>query len=138
MEGSQVLLLLVIVSILSITATNLFYSLYVVDNVIEKEMSLIIGNRTGFDMSTEKITFGMITKKGSCRRDIFLSNNKDYPIEIKVSKNGNISPFVLISDNKFVLNPGEEKKVSFTASSYPEAEYGSYNGKARFVFKRKI
>jgi hypothetical protein len=134
----KILLLMLTTAMISIGLTTVFYSFYVIEGNIEKEMSLIIGENPGFDVGKEAITFGKITKEGSCRREIILSNKKNYPINIKVSTSGNISSFVFISDNDFILNPGEEKKLYFTAISHPEAEYGEYTGKASFILKRVL
>ncbi|MDD5086662.1 MAG: hypothetical protein PHV16_02825 [Candidatus Nanoarchaeia archaeon] len=138
MNRLRLVYLIFIISMLSVVATSLFYSFFIIDSVIEKEMKLIIGDHPGFDAGTDTITFGMITKDGSCRRDITLSNKKNYIINVKIQKSGNISSFVLISDDDFVLNPGEEKKVYFTASSTPETEYGEYTGTAIFILKRML
>ncbi len=132
----RILLLMLITAMLSIGLTTTFYSFYVIQGTIEKDMSLIIGENPGFDAGTETITFGKITKDGSCRREMTLSNKKTYPINIKISTSGNISSFVIVSDNNFILQPGEERKIYFTAISHPGAEYGEYMGKASFILKR--
>jgi len=137
-KTKHLIVLLFITAIISITATNILYSFYVISDVKELDMSLIVGEHIGFDAGTDKITFGMITRSGSCRRDIFLSNQKDYPLKVYVSLHGNFKEWVYLTDDFFILKPGEEKKISFTVSAPADAAYGNYTGKARFVFKRVI
>ena len=136
-KKNNLFILLFVIALISITATILFYPFYLIENVREFDMSLIVGNHTGFDVNTEKLTFGMITPTGSsCTRYIFISNKKDYPLKVYISFYGNFADWVSVSDNYFVLKPDEEKKLSFTASAPRDAAYGNYSGTARFVFKR--
>jgi len=136
-KTKYLIVLLFIIAIISITATNLFYSFYVIEDVREFNMSLIVGDHAGFDVDTEKITFGMVKPAGnSCTRFVFISNKKDHPLKVYISLHGNFADWVSVSEDYFVLQPGEEKKLSFSASAPGDAAYGNYTGKARFVFKR--
>lgn len=132
-------ILLLVIALISITATILFYSFYVIEDVREFNMSLIVGDHAGFDVDTEKLAFGMVSPGGnSCTRFIDLSNKKDYPLKIYINFYGDFADWVSVSNNYFILNPGEEKKLSFSASAPGDAAYGNYTGKVRFVFKRVI
>ena len=129
-------ILLFIIAIISITATILFYSFYIIADVREFNMSLIVGNHTGFDVDTEKLAFGMVMPTSSSTRYVFVSNKKNYPLNVHINFYGNLAEFVSVSDNHFVLKPSEEKKLSFSATAPRNAAYGNYTGTARFVFKR--
>jgi len=137
-KKNHIFILLLVIALISITATILFYSFYIIADVREFNMGLIVGNRTGFDVDTEKLSFGMIMPTSSSTRYIVLSNKKDYPLNVYVNFYGNFAEWVSVSENYFVLKPDEEKKLSFTASAPRDAAYGNYTGKARFVFKRVI
>lgn len=139
MKTKRFIALLFIIAIISITATILFYSFYIIADVKELDMSLIVGKHTGLDVGTEKLTFGMIMPAGnSCTRYVFLSNKKNYPLKVYINFYGDLADWVSVSDNYFVLQPDEEKKLSFTANAQKDATYGNYTGTARFVFKRVI
>ncbi len=128
-------ILLFIIVIISITATMLFYSFYTVSDVREFNMNLIVGDHAGFDVDSERLAFGMASPGGnSCTRYVFVSNKKDYPLKVYINFYGNLADWVSVSDNYFILNPGEEKKLSFSATAPEGAAYGNYTGKARFVF----
>ena len=138
-KTKHLIVLSFIIALISITATNLFYSFYIIEYVKELDMSLIVGNHAGFDVDTEKLSFGMIMPAGnSCTRYVFLSNKKDYPLKVYINFYGDLADWVSVSDNYFILKPGEEKKLSFTANAQKDASYGNYTGTARFVFKRVI
>jgi len=130
-------ILLFIIVIISITTTMLFYSFYTVSDVREFNMTFIVGDHAGFDVDNERLAFGMASPGGnSCTRYVFVSNKKDYPLKVHINFYGYLAEWVSVSENYFILNPGEEKKISFTASAPVDAAYGNYAGKARFVFKR--
>ena len=130
-------ILLFIIVIISITATVLFYSFYTIADVREFDMTLIVGDHAGFDVDSEKLAFGMvIPASSSSTRYVILLNKKDYPLNVYIDFYGNLAEWVAVSDNYFVLEPGEEKKLSFSASAPKGSAYGNYTGKARFIFKR--
>jgi len=139
MKKNYLFILLLVIALISITATNLFYSFYIIADVKEFNMSLIVGDYAGFDVDTERLAFGMVSPGGnSCIRFIDLSNKKDYPLKVYINFYGNLAELVSVPENYFILQPNEEKKLSFSASAPRDAAYGNYTGKARFVFKRVI
>jgi len=137
MKENHIFILLLVAALVSITFTILFYSFYKIADVKEINMSLIVGDHIGFDVDTEKLTFGMVKPAGSSStRYIDLSNKKDYPLRVYINFYGSLAECVSVSENYFILNPGEEKKLSFSAIAPRNAAYGNYTGKAKFVFKR--
>ena len=132
-------ILLFIIAIICITATILFYSFYIIADVREFNITLIIGDHAGFDVNTEKLAFGMVMPaSSSSTRYVLLSNKKDYPLNVHINFYGNLAEWITVSENYFVLEPCEEKKLSFSASAPKGSAYGNYTGTARFVFKRVI
>ena len=137
MKENHIFILLLVAALVSITFTILFYSFYKIADVKEINMTLVVGNHTGLDVDTEKLAFGMVMPKGSsCTRYVTLSNKKDYPLKVYINFYGSLAECVFVSENYFILNPEEEKKLSFSAIAPRNAAYGNYTGKARFVFKR--
>lgn len=135
MEKKKIIWLSVIVAILSITATSLFYSFYKVDYVQEFNMSIIVGDHLGIDVSEDKLSFGMVPPgKGSATRQINIQNSKNYPLKVNVHKYGEMKDWVSASPNSFVIRQNENKQVNFDARPPQGAEYGNYTGKVRFYF----
>ena len=89
----------------------------------------IAGENMGFDLGPGNLNFGLIIPGYSASRDITITNNYDYPTLTKVESFGEISPFIIVSENNFILNPSESKNITF--SCYPEKgiELKEYPGK---------
>ncbi len=89
----------------------------------------IAGENMGFDLGPGNLNFGLIIPGYSASRDITITNNYDHPTLTKVESSGEISPFIIVSENNFILNPSESKNITF--SCYPEKgiELKEYPGK---------
>jgi hypothetical protein len=102
----------------------------------EIPMSLTIGNKTGFNVSKEAISFGTLSNGTSATRDdISIINNYNFEISLEISVEGDIKNFV-IYDPIVYLNPKESKNLTFSTITITNESYGFYNGKAVIVFKR--
>ena len=135
LKKKNIILLLIIVSILAITVTSLFYSFYKVDYVKEFNMSIIVGDHIGIDVSADELRFGMVPPgQGSATRNINVHNSKNYPLKVNVHKYGEIKDWVSVSPQNFIIKENEDKQVSFDAKPPSETEYGNYTGKIRFYF----
>lgn len=139
MDKKQVAILVVIVFLLGMTATSLFYSHYLVENVMIVEMSLEVGDKLGFNLEENVLNFGR-TAPGvnSVTRFIEISNIEDYPIVIKIKTSGELSEWVTTSEDNFVLEAGEIRKVDFVAAPPPDAPQGEYYGKVRVLAMKKL
>ncbi len=135
MKKKKIIFLLIIVAVLSITATILFFSFYKVDYVQEFKMGIIVGDHVGIDTSPDELRFGMVPPGStSTTRQINLINNKNYPLKVNVKKYGTLKSWVTTSPSSFVINPNENKQVNFKATPPPKTDYGNYTGKVRFYF----
>lgn len=108
--------------------------------VLEKEeiiTTLIIGNKTGFDLNTTALTFGMITLGSSSQRNLIIKNDYNLPIKVEFSVKGDIKKF-LIFEKVISLEAGEEKTIGITAISPVDMGYGDYSGKMTIITKRNI
>lgn len=107
--------------------------------VLEKRQistSLSVGNTTGFNVTTDSISFGKLTRgNAALRDDVSITNNYDFPIVIEISLDGNIKEFLKYEDEVF-LNPNESKNLSFSTIEITDQEEGSYTGVFSFVFKK--
>jgi len=108
--------------------------------VLEKEeiiTTLIIGNRTGFDLNTTALTFGMIALGSSSQRDLIIKNDYDFPIKVEFNVKGDIEKF-LIFDKVVYLEVGEEKTISIISVIPVDEEYGNYHGRIIIVTKKDV
>lgn len=100
-------------------------------NNIEKrkiEVKFEIGEKPGFDLDPEALTFGRIPKNSSATRNINIYNEFNHDIYISISLSKNLLGFLSVSENNFILNPQESKNISFFINSKKESELGVYEG----------
>ena len=135
MKKKNIVFLLIIIVLLSITATALFYSFYKVDYIKEFNMSMVVGDHIGIGIIKGELSFGMVPPgQGSSTRNIDIYNSKNYPLKVNIKKYGEIKDWVKVSPNGFIIGVNENRQVNFEASPPVNTEYGNYTGKIRFYF----
>lgn len=92
------------------------------------QMYVVEGGSVGIPPPIE-LDFGDLPRGMAIDRKITLENNGFVPMRVTIVEWGNISDFVDISDAFFTLRPGEERTVTFTATSWMSAEAKKYSGK---------
>ncbi|MBI4739489.1 hypothetical protein HY772_08185 [Candidatus Woesearchaeota archaeon] len=105
--------------------------------VQELRMDITIGNYTGVNLDHDGIHFGT-SKKGEERaitREVIVINNSTYNKKVAIEVVGNISKLISVSDNYLILPPDSNRSVLISAKVRREAEYGTYTGILRAVFK---
>lgn len=134
----KIILIILIILLVSVTATYMFYSLYLVQNYREMPTDIIVKQSVGINLNKDAFHFGGMYPGGMAQRDLHIINNeKDYVVQIKIT--GNISQFVTISDNNFLVRKGETKTVTLTAVFPKGLPIGNkYEGMIKFYFKRPL
>ena len=74
----------------------------------------VAGENMGFDLGPGNINFGLIVPGYSTTRDIIITNTFDKPTLTKITSLGEISPYIIVSENNFILNSGESKNITFS------------------------
>lgn len=116
------------------------FTLYLHFDILEKQeifIELTIGNKTGFNLDSGKISFGAITPSSNSERVIYLKNIYDFPVKVELSAEGNVSKFLNYQDRYF-FEKHETKIVKIVASYSEGAEFGNYSGNLSIVFKRDL
>lgn len=139
MKFGKFLLLVLITILISFSLTFFFYTHYILQDVLELDMKIKIGDAVGFDTNTSVISFGIIPKEGgSSQRPVILNNMENKPLRVYIKKSGEMAKWVYISEDNFILQGYETKELLFTAIPSKDAEVGAYKGKVRFIFTRVI
>ena len=99
-------------------------------------MSLIVKDFVGISLSTKEITFGVIMPGGSSNVDIFLDNQYNKGLRVLLMPEGNIAKFVKFSNNNFILEKNETKKIKVNAFAPKNTEFGNYTGILKVVYYR--
>jgi len=66
----------------------------------------------GADISQDKLNFGIIPINAPATKSLKLSNNRDGDIKIKIITYGNISQYIALEKNNFILKPNKEEDLN--------------------------
>ena len=69
-------------------------------------------------------------------RGLFITNDFDKKVKVILKSRGEISDFLIVSENSFYLKPNEEKKIEFSILLPQDLEFKKYKGKIEVIFKR--
>ena len=97
--------------------------------------SFLLGNKSGFDLNPNELTFGRITQNGSASRDITITNNHDKKRQISIQSSGEIKKYIIVSENNFYLNPKQSKNITFSVYASNTTEFRKYSGQIIIISK---
>jgi hypothetical protein len=139
MKGKLLIMLLALV-IVSCIATYLWYSYYQIHETVElgMDVEVVKGNMLGFNVANDSIHFGDVPPDGSGKRTVLVNNDGNEPFTINIKSYGNISEWITVSDNDFVLGPMETKEIEVNCFVPMDAETGYYTGKLKIIYLRNI
>ena len=112
-----------------------YYNKYVLIDIKTLNMSFEIADKIGFNVGSDALYFGKTMPGGSSKRNVNLENNFDFPVLVSIKTYGSITGMVTVSDNDFILRPGEKKGIIYYVNGGSSPE-GNYTGTTRVVFKR--
>jgi hypothetical protein len=124
--------------VLLIVFAILLFLLYNQFSFVEKKeiySTLEISNLTGFDLNDSMLSFGKIYPGGVTSRSITIQNNWDKTSKVIIDCKGNISEFLIVSENSFFLKPNEKKQVSFSIITNKTSIKGNYDGIIKIKMK---
>jgi hypothetical protein len=97
-------------------------------------VTVVEGRMIGVNTDTDALYFGKVRKGGLSTRTIILGNYDENPLLVQIRTFGDLSKWVYVSDNNFVLYPSESKNVSVSCDVPTDAEVGNYTGKMQVVY----
>lgn len=136
MKKKDITMILIIVLLLSFSATTIYYAFYVIGDIKEIPMNLSVAEFYGFDLNKEMLTMGATQPGGSAKRAVRLENTAGFPIRVQIETHGELEEWTSFSENDFILGKGEHKQIDVSVIVPGEAEYGGYTGSVRITFKR--
>jgi hypothetical protein len=131
-----VIILLIFIFILAIM---MVYNLSDFLSVIESKTlyaKVTVSDRYGFDVNGSALTFGEVSPSGTMSREIFVRNDRNESVRIKIYSRGDISSFFGSFDHDFILGKNETRNVSFSVSIPGNTEYGVYEGRVIIEVRR--
>lgn len=140
--GKNKFIILVLVILLIIfLLVYLYINLIDYANILEKKeiySSLIIGNGVGIALNGSSLIFGMTSPGSTSNKYVNFTNEYTEDVKVSIYVNGNISDFVSVNNNNFVLKPGEATNLVFSAHGLPNVNYGKYEGKVVIVIRKTV
>jgi len=115
------------------------FSIYLKQKVILEKAkipaSLSVGDVIGFDINTDKLSFGTITVGASSMRTLKIDNNYNFPVRVEIDIEGNIKDFFSINEIIF-LDVGESKEINLSTNVLTEKKEGNYSGNFIITIKK--
>jgi len=103
------------------------------------DSSFFVGDSLGFDLNKSALTFGMITPGGATSSRGILLNNTEYDRKVEVYVEGNISKYLYVDKQNFILEKNENKNLPFFVKVPEGTEFGEYNGNVKLkITKLKL
>ena len=137
MKLSTFLAYLIAFSLISAFFTISLYEYFIIEKVYTVDMKLRVSDHFGLNADSDSLNFGSLMPETEGLRDLIVENKADYPLKVEVSTPGQISKWIKISDNNFVLDSGQSKNLTFVAFA-PKIGYGQYNGSVKVIFKKVL
>ena len=134
MKAKTCIILLVAIALCFSGAALIVYPYFTYYEVRETEMTLEVANKLGLNTDTDQLNFGVNFAGNENKRFMEISFPKKTRVLIKLR--GDLAFWVVVSENNFLLEPDQTKRLTFTAFIPKDAQEGVYNGKAIFYFKR--
>ena len=128
MKYTKAVLIILIITFLTLLASVLTYSYWKIVFVQNYEVKLNVGDRIGFDLGEEKISFGTMLPGTDSSRQISITNSLNSPIRLIIKQSGDTIQFVSY-ENNIIIEAKEIAKIDFLAKVPANASYGNYTGK---------
>ena len=128
MKKHNAILIIVILAILTVLITTIYYSYWKVISVTRYDVKLSIGDRIGFDLGSQVISFGTMLPGSESPRTMEIANSLNIPIKVVIKHTGNTTKFVYPERNNFLVPPNSSEQLTFVARIPRNASYGNYTG----------
>ena len=118
---------IILIVIFVILVCSQISNFFVLDR-IKIYTEVILGDKSGFDLNKTALTFGMVVPGSAASRGIVIRNDFKKSVRVEIFSKGEISDFLIVSENDFILIPGENKSVDFSVFFPVGSEMKKYGG----------
>ena len=138
MNTRSIMLAILFVGIASSVLTYVVYFNYIIYDVAEFRMdaTVVEKNRMGFNVENDSVHFGSVPLGATGKRTLMVDNPAGEPLTMDIKTYGNISGWVSVSANGFLLEPGEVREIQIICDVPDGAEKGYYSGSLQIVYMR--
>jgi len=137
MKAGKLILILAAVVTLSVVTTSALYALGIssVKEIRKIPMDIEVGDSAGFTLDSDSLHFGRTVPGGAVSRTMNIFHEYGYPLLVEIEAGGQLSDWLKVSDNNFILESGEKKKLEFAINIPRDAEFGAYTGSVSIILK---
>ena len=107
-----------------------FYFLFAIPyETKELYMYVSVDKVIGFNITDTALAFGSMPPGAVGGKNITIFNDENTPHFVHMTSSGNITDWISVSDNNFLVGKNEEKNVTIRVTVPADAEFGSrYEG----------
>jgi len=134
-KKEKALIILILIIIISSLITYFIYNSLKPIEIQTIDMSLTVGDYTGFDVNTSSLIFGTAAPSSFIKRSVNITNIDENTHEIHIKATGDLKKWISISETEFILKKEESKEISIKANIPNDAEYREYEGKLKIIFR---
>lgn len=128
---------LIIAFLIGIILAVSFYSFVHILRVQEYEMHLKVSNMTGFNVGTDRVYFSKVVPGSTSSRDLIFYGDKKHDAKVSLEAFGNLSKWVYVSDNNFIIPKKGTKQITIKAHVPENATTGrNVTGTIKATFTR--
>ncbi|UCD03488.1 MAG: hypothetical protein JSW73_03050 [Candidatus Woesearchaeota archaeon] len=142
MEKKKVLVIVFLIMILLyIFLPDIYYSFSIVETrTYGLDFIIPEDNNIGFNPENDSFHMGTVPIDSSSSRKFYLSHNYYHPVKVDIKGIGNITPYIVLSDNNFILEPNVSKKVviKLIPKIAPDPQPGNYSGELIMIFRKPL
>ncbi len=103
----------------------------------EYDVLFKVGDRIGFDIRSDSLSYGMLTPEGAATRDVLVTNTFQYDVSLNIMAEPSISGFVEAPESPYTISAGKNVSIPITIRIPSNASFGNYSGKIYFIFYKK-
>ncbi|MEM4336817.1 MAG: hypothetical protein QXG86_02320 [Candidatus Woesearchaeota archaeon] len=137
-DSKKALVIILCAVLITIGVVSTIHSIYT--NIDKKQypiyLKIVNESDIGFDIRNDAISFGRIPAGAEGIIKVKISHNYTEPLLVFMEAQGPVKKFILITENKFVLEPNVTKTVEIHAVSTNNS-IGEYVGVLDIFFKRR-
>jgi len=129
----------VIALTLAIIAITISFFSFKLQPIYKQEYKLFfnVGNKVGFDLRTDFLSYGTLPPEGVATRDILVNNSFPYDVSLNIMAEKSISDFIESSGNPYIIPAGTNASIPITIKVPADTQFGNHTGKVYLIFYKK-
>ena len=130
----------ILVIVATVMMTFIIYDTTVVYQRFEIPMKIRVraDGYVGINTDTDSINFGSVPRGGTGEKVINVTNGDDKPHLIRIKSRGDISEWISVSDNNFIMQPGTVNEIKIKARTPMDINPGNYTGTLEVIFENVL